>query len=101
MWPSLVIASLLVAAALAGGFWWASRRAVIRLTVDEGKVAAASGEVPEQFTEDVERICQLWGVQSGELIGRKQGRSVRIICKGSDLQRIERALQHAWDHPLD
>lgn len=101
MLPSLVIASVIVAAGLAGLFWWIGRRPVFKLQIRGGRVATSTGNVPDQYVQDVERICQLWQVESGQLIGRREGKSVRIICRGKSLQRIQTALQNAWANPVD
>ncbi|MDX1682514.1 MAG: DUF3634 family protein [Phycisphaeraceae bacterium] len=97
-WLVLVVGLLLVA--VAAVVWhWAGGGGRFALEIENGEIAGRRGEVPPGFERDVERLCRLWQVESGQIRGRQIGGRWEVTCSG-ETEKCARALENALDHPL-
>lgn len=95
-----LLATLLLCLVVAVVVALASRqRVVFTIRLDGGKAVEVTGDVDEAFVKDVQRICALFGVGSGEVRGVATPRGLRIDCRG-EAQQQQRAFQNAVDHPI-
>ena len=77
--------------------WLMGVRFVIE--VRDGEVCV-KGDAPEEYVKDVQRICELWGIERGVVKGRSRGDRVEIVV-GSGIDRQHAmAFKNAWRNPL-
>lgn len=76
------------------------RRAAFVIAIHESKPTLLRGEARGDYLTDVERLCQLWSVREGRIIGVSGPKGMKIEVDGGIPQEHRRAFQNAWDHPL-
>lgn len=98
---SKLLPVLLIAVAVIGVMAAVARpRTVFEIVIKEGVPNIASGDPPEGFFRDVQRICKLWEIRSGSIRGIEVGSRVDLVFKGEHTRRHSRALLNAWRHPM-
>jgi hypothetical protein len=69
------------------------------LTITDGKVQLTHGKIDGAFVNDVQRICELFGVKQGTVKGVAGIKGMNIVCTGPVKAR-QRAIQNAMNHPI-
>ena len=95
--------ALIVVAGMISFAWFVMRRRWklqhFEIQIEQGKATVLRGKVDKEFLADIERICTLWNVTTGQVTGKWQGDDLQIRCAG-EASSIQLAIQNAVDNPL-
>ncbi|QQE13695.1 DUF3634 family protein [Planctomycetota bacterium] len=70
------------------------------IKIEGGLVARVKGEAPEEYLKDVERICELWGIETGIIKGVGRGERIEVEVGGGIDKQHAMAFKNAWRNPL-
>jgi hypothetical protein len=91
---------ILIAAAVIGVMAATARpKTLFEIQIVDGQPSVGSGDPPAAFVEDVERICQLWQIDSGAIRGVAAGQGVDLLVKGNAARQTQ-AFVNAWRNPI-
>lgn len=98
----LELAVIAVVLGVAGVVLLASRRRVeFVIRIHEGEPGVVKGSPPEDFLTDIRRICGLFHVERGEVVGIRKGRhEVALRFRAGLPREVHWQIRNAWNHPL-
>ncbi|MEX0655103.1 MAG: DUF3634 family protein [Phycisphaeraceae bacterium] len=96
------LAVIAIVLALAGTIFYTTRgRPAFVIRIRHGEPAVVKGDPPATFVTDVRRICELFDVQRGRIVGIRKGRHKIDLRFGGGLpESVHWQLRNAWNHPL-
>lgn len=105
--PTLPLADLmgllpivLLASAVIGVLAAAARpKTAFEISIEEGSPIVTAGEPPTTFVLDVQRICGMWGIESGIIRGVEAGQATELVVKGAAADQTQ-AFVNAWRNPI-
>jgi|GEM_PF-3320121 len=96
-----LLSLILICSAVFAVFYFGHRlRVYFVIEIRGGKVVGTKGNVPQQYVEDVERICALWSIDRGRIKAIRAGKEIRVSVGDGIAREHARAFQNAWDYPI-